>query len=218
MITEKGIIDISVSTSPDTIIYPGDPTPEYGLLLSLKKGEIANVGYIKQGIHHGTHVDVPVHFIDGAKTFDQMPMNHWMGKVLVIDLTLVDKCIKALDLENIPLENYQRILFKTKNSMEYYKRKEFAEDFIFIDKSACDLIVKSGIKTVGLDYITIDPFGSKEFPAHKTLLSNEVCIIECINLENVDPGEYYLMCLPLKLVGTDGAPARAILMDKDFCL
>lgn len=218
MSMDNGIIDISVSTSKDTIIYPGDPKPEYGLFCSLQNGGIANVGYIKQGIHHGTHVDAPIHFKDGASTFDQMPMDHWIGKVLVVDATSAEGCVKASDLMDVPLENHKRILLKTKNSLDYYKRKEFAKDFIFLDKSACELIVKAGVKTVGLDYITIDPYGSLDFPAHKTLLYNNVCVIECINLENVEPGEYYLMCLPLKLVGTDGAPARAVLLNKDFCI
>lgn len=116
------------------------------------------------------------------------------------------------------MEKYQRILLKTKNSYDYYKRKEFSTDFIYLDKSACELMVTSGVKTVGLDYITVAPHGSADFPAHKTLLYNGVCIIECINLEHVEPGEYYLMCLPLKLTGTDGAPARAVLLSGDFCI
>jgi Predicted metal-dependent hydrolase len=217
MNTEKyldNMIDISVTLSKDTIIYPGDPTPEYGLFLSLDNNDIANVGYIKTGIHHGTHVDVPYHFKNELKRFDEMPMEHWIGKVLVVDATSADKCVQDTDLEGIPLENYKRILLKTKNSLDYYKRPEFSPDFIYLDKSACELFVKKGIKTVGLDYITVDPHGSSDFPAHKTLLYNDVCIIECINLENVDPGEYFLMCLPLKLKGTDGAPARVMLLKK----
>jgi arylformamidase len=214
----KGIIDISVTNSKDTIVYPGDPQPEYGLIFSLQNNEIANVGYMKQGLHHGTHVDVPYHFISGERTVDQMPMDHWIGKVLVVDVTSAEKCITDEDIKDIPLEKYKRILFKTKNSTIYYKRKEFTNEFIYLHKSACELIVKTGIKTVGLDYITIDPYGGMEFAAHRTLLKNGVCVIECINLENVKAGEYYLMCLPLKLLGTDGAPARAVLLSQDFSI
>ncbi len=212
----ENIIDISVSLSKDTVIYPGDPMPEYGLIFSLAGGGVANVGYIKNGIHHATHVDVPYHFKDSGRKFDEMPMDHWVGKVLVIDATAADKCVKDTDLKDVPLRNYGRILLKTRNSSVYYKKPGFASDFIYLDKSACDLIVASGVKTVGLDYITVDPFGSGDFPAHNTLLGNGVCIIECLNLENVEPGEYYLMCLPLKLTGTDGSPARAVLLKKGF--
>ncbi|MCL5071536.1 MAG: cyclase family protein [Actinobacteria bacterium] len=160
----KNIIDISVELSPHTIIYPGDPTPEYGLLFSLDNNEIANVGYIKTGIHHGTHVDVPYHFKNGERTFEQIPMEHWIGKVLVVDATSSEKCIRDEDLRKIPLKKYKRILFKTRNSTDYYKLPEFYPQFIYLDKSACELMVKSGIKTVGIDYITVDPHGSEDFP------------------------------------------------------
>lgn len=210
------IIDISVELSDKTVIYPGDPEPEYGLIFSLSEGGIANVGQIKHGIHHGTHVDVPYHFRNGDRKFDQMPMDHWIGKVLVVDATEAAECVTASNVQGLPIDKYQRILFKTKNSLEYYKRPEFVEDFIYLDKSLCDVMVANGVKTVGLDYITVDPFGSEDFPAHKTLLNNGVCIIECINLEHVEPGEYFLMCLPLKLTDTDGAPARAVLLDRNF--
>lgn len=211
------ILDISVALSDQTIIYPGDPTPEYGLIFSLDSGGIANVGYLNHGIHHGTHVDVPYHFRDGDRTLEQMPLDHWIGPVLVVDATAADRCVRASDLEGVPLQDYARILLKTRNSLDYYQRSEFSEDFIYLDKSACDKMVSAGVKTVGLDYITVDPFGTDDFPAHHTLLGQGVCIIECINLKDVEPGPYYLMCLPLKLVGTDGAPARAMLLKPGFC-
>lgn len=211
----EGIIDISIDLSSETIIYPGDPKPEYGLMFSLKNNDIANVGYIKTGIHHGTHVDAPYHFKDGEKKFHEMSMDHWIGKVYVADLTHVEESIKAKDISNIDFNKYERILFKTKNS-SYYKKNEFYKNFIYIGKSASELLVENGVKTVGLDYITVDPFGSVDFPAHKTLLHNHICIIESINLEKVKEGEYFLMCLPLKLIETDGAPARVVLLDKSF--
>lgn len=210
------IIDISTVLSENTVIYPGDPRPEYELLLSLKNGDIANVGGIKHGIHHGTHVDVPYHFVEGAKTFEQIPMDYWVGPCLVVDATDEQECVCAKTFEGIDLCKHKRILLKTKNSLDYYKRNEFFEQFIYIDKSACELLVENNVLTVGLDYVTVDPFGCEGFPAHNTLLRNEVCIIECINLENVLAGEYYLMCLPLKLEGTDGANARVMLLKPGF--
>jgi arylformamidase len=210
------IIDISVELSGQTIIYPGDPQPEYGLFFSLASGGIANVGYLRHGIHHGTHVDVPYHFSELGRKFDEMPLEHWIGRALVIDATSAESCVSAKDLQDIPLRDYGRILLKTRNSLDFYRRREFANDFIYLDKSACDLLVSSGVKTVGLDYITVDPHGSTDFPAHNTLLGGGVCIIEGIDLQRIVPGEYFLMCLPLKLVGTDGAPARAVLLKPGF--
>lgn len=213
MLDIKKMIDISISLSPNTIIYPGDPKPEYGLMFSLKNNDIANVGYIKTGIHHGTHVDIPYHFNDEGKKFHEMPIDYWVGSTYVMDLTNVKDCIRSTDLNKSLLKKYQRILFKTKNSVEYLKRPGFTKEFIYLDKSACELIVEAQVKTVGLDYITVDPYGSEGFPAHRTLLNNSVCIIESLNLDEVGEREYFLMCLPLKLVGTDGAPARALLLE-----
>jgi len=211
------LIDISTPLSKDTIIYPGDPAPEYGLLFSLAGGGIANVGAMKHGLHHGTHVDVPYHFNDNGRKLHEMPLEFWVGPALVVDATHEDACISADTLQDIPLDRYRRILFKTKNSTQYYKKTEFYEQFIYLHQSACDLLVKNKVLTVGLDYITVDPFGCDGFPAHNTLLSNEVCIIECIDLDGVEAGEYFLICLPLKLIGTDGANARALLLRKGFC-
>ena len=215
--TDK-IIDISVTLSKDTVIYPGDPAPEYELFFSLADGGIANVGGMKHGLHHGTHVDVPYHFNSNERTIDQMPLTHWIGPALVVDATNEDECVTARTLEGIDLEKHKRILFKTKNSLDYYKRPAFYEKFIYLDRSACEVLAAHKALTVGLDYITVDPYGTADFPAHHTLLGNGVCIIECINLEGVEPGEYYLMCLPLKLKSTDGANARAVLVKPGFCL
>ena len=210
------IIDISIFLTEETIIYPGDPQPEYKRFQELKKGDIANVGMMRHGLHHGTHVDVPYHFDDKGKKFREMPLDYWVGKVLVVDATGEAVCVNANTLKDIPVKSYQRILFKTKNSTEYYKKGVFYPQFIYLDKSACVLLAENGVKTVGLDYITVDPYGSQDFPAHNTLLSNQISIIECIDLGGVDAGEYYLMCLPLKLGETDGANARAVLLREGF--
>lgn len=209
------IIDISMPLCADTVIYPGDPMPEYELIFSLKTGGVANVGGMKHGLHHGTHIDVPYHFFDEGKRLDEMPLSTWIGPALVVDATQEEKCISADTLRDVPLEKYDKILFKTKNSAVYYDRPGFVPEFIYLDKSACELMAEKGVKTVGLDYITVDPFGG-ELAAHVVLLGKDVCIIECINLKAVDPGEYYLMCLPLKLIGTDGANARAVLLQPGF--
>ena len=206
------IIDISIPLSKETIIYPGDPIPEYTFINKLDNGEIANVGQMKHGLHHGTHVDVPYHFYNDGKKLDEMPLETFVGPALVIDATDEETCISAETLAGKPVDQYRIVLFKTKNSTEYYKLGRFYPGFIYIDKSACDALVAAGVKLVGLDYITVDPHGSPDFPAHNTLLSNEVCIIECLDLSMVGEGVYQLYCLPLKLTGTDGANARAVLI------
>lgn len=207
------IIDISIELSDKTIIYPEDPIPQIYFRLKLANGDIANVGQMNTGIHHGTHVDVPIHFKEGAKSLLEIPLSFWFGKAYVIDLTSIDKCITKKDIEKKPaVLKYDKILFKTKNSLKYLKEDKFNENFIYIDGSAAKYLVDTGVKTVGLDYITVDPFGSPDFPAHNTFLRNEVVIIEGINLEKVNEGEYTLICLPIKIKGADGSPARAILI------
>ncbi len=211
------MIDISMDLSSETIIYPGDPRPEIGYMFRLKDGDIANVGKMTTGLHHGTHVDVPVHFFDGGQTLDRFPLKTWVGEALVVDLTQLEKCITAKDLKEIKgLEKQRKVLFKTRNSTEYYKKGKFIENFIYLDGGAARHLVDIGVKTVGIDYITIDPYGSADFPAHRTLLGNGVVIIESINLEKVEPGLYNLVCLPIKIKGSDGAPARAILLPSNI--
>lgn len=205
-------IDISTPLCKDTIIYPGDPVPEYSFICTLDGGGVANVGQMKHGLHHGTHVDVPFHFDNHGKNFTCYDLDRWVGRALVVDATQEEKCISAETLKDVPLEDYKKILFKTKNSLVYYNYDHFYPEFIYLEKSACEMLVKAGVETVGLDYITVDPFGCEGMPAHNTLLGNGVCIIECINLKDVEPGEYQLYCLPLMLRDTDGANARAILV------
>lgn len=213
-LTEK-MIDISVELSKQSIIYPGDSSPDIGLTASLANGDSANVGYMNICLHHGTHVDAPYHYLEDGLTINKVPLDHWVGPVLVADLTKADKCIRAADLDDLPLAEYSRVLFKTKNSLDLIQRKTFSHDFIYLAPDACQRLVESGVKTVGIDYLTIDPVGGQDYPAHRTLLGHGVCIIEYINLKHVKPGVYYLLCLPLKLTGTDGAPARVLLMDLD---
>jgi arylformamidase len=215
---QNNILDISVALSNQTIVYPDDPILEYSLISSCANGDAANVGFLKLCIHSGTHVDVPYHFSDDGRTLEQMPLDHWVGPALVVDVTAADRCIVASDLDGVPLQDFARILLKTKNSGNYGQNKQSNDDFIFLDESACDRMVAAGVKTVGLDYITVDPLGSVDFPAHQSLLGQGVCIIEHINLKDVDPGVYYLMCLPLRLIGTDGAPARVMLLKPGFCV
>jgi arylformamidase len=213
MIQSKDLIDISVTWCPgETLIYPGDPAPEYGLVYDLSKGGIANVGFVKTGIHYATHVDVPWHFGNSGRKMHEIGMEHWVGPAVVFDATAEQTCISEKTLSSFNWTGVERVLFKTMNSLDYYHREGFYEKFIYLDQSACEYLVqKTKVKTIGLDYITVDPYMCEGFPAHHTLLDNGRLIIECIDLKDVAPGEYQLLCFPLKYKNTDGAPARAFL-------
>lgn len=206
-------IDISVPTSGKTTVYPGDPSPE--ILWPFwhhEKGNPANVGFYNGGLHHGTHVDAPWHFIEGGKKLHEMPLDHWLGPVEVVDLLHLEKCIDREALEACQIQvGTERILFKTKNGQDEYWAKEWNPDFIYIDESAAQWCTSRGIITIGLDYLTVDPPSEPDFPAHMELLGNETLIIENICLKEVSAGTYELLAAPINLQDADGGWCRAIL-------
>jgi arylformamidase len=206
-------IDISVPTDQRTTVFPGDPHPRmHWPGWTHEKGDPANVGFFDGGLHHGTHVDAPWHFIRNGKRLHEVPLERWVGPCVVMDLTAATKCVDAAALEGAQLPaGAQRLLFKTRNSASDYWHEPWKPDFIYIHKSAARWCVEHGIRTVGLDYLTIDPPTEPEFPAHMDLLGNEVVIVENINLRHVQEGEYELLAAPVNVQGVDGAWCRALL-------
>jgi arylformamidase len=189
MIEAKDLFDICVTwCTGEMLIYPGDPAPEYGMIWELDKGGIANVGYLRTGIHYATHVDAPWHFTNSGKKMHEVSLDHWIGPAAVLDCTDEPVCVSSDTLRRFDLTGVERVLFKTMNSVDYYHREGFYEKFIYLDKSACEYLVReTPVKTVGIDYITVDPYMCDGFPAHHTLLENGVLIIECIDLRDVEP-------------------------------
>ncbi len=207
------IIDISVPVSEGTTIYPGDPAihihwPGW----SHANGNPANVGAFDGGLHCGTHVDAPWHFIRDGKKIDEVPLETFIGPADVLDLTDFEDCITGADLElmNVPADT-QRLLFKTRNGLREYWRESWNPDFIYIDESAAKWCRDRGILLVGLDYLTIDPPSRSDFPAHHVLLGAGIIILENIVLRDVAPGRYLLHAAPVKLQDVDGAWCRAYL-------
>lgn len=206
-------IDISIPTDARTTVFPGDPSPEISWPgWSHAKGNPANVGFFHGGLHHGTHVDAPWHFIPGGKRIDEMPLDHWVGECQVLDLTAEARSITGESLEKAGVrDGIKRLLFKTRNSRTDYWHEPWNPHFIYIDASAARWCTGRGILLVGLDYLTIDPPTEPAFPAHMELLGKETLILENINLRDVEPGVYELLAAPVNLQGVDGAWARALL-------
>ena len=197
------IIDISVPIHPGMVTYPGDPEVRTERAASIAAGDVANLTRLDFGVHSGTHVDAPLHFIDGGTGADALALETFVGPCVVVDATRVADQIGARD---IPGGAFERVLFKTTNS-ELWARDSFAEDFVRIGLDAAEELVARGVKLVGIDYLSVgDP------DTHRTLLGAGVAAIEGLDLRAVDPGEYQLACLPLRLVGSDGASARAVLL------
>lgn len=202
--------DISVPIHAAMPIYAGDPPVEITPLLSIAKGDQANVSRLVMGAHTGTHVDSPRHFIQGAKTVDKIPLEALIGPATVVDATNVS-VITAETLAGMGLEGVDRILFKTTNSGLWHE-KGFRKDFVYMTGDAAEYLVKAGVMLVGIDYLSVEQFGSSQAAAHLTLLRSEIVVLEGVNLFEVLPGNYTLICLPLLIQDCDGAPCRAVLV------
>lgn len=208
------IYDVSVPLSADTPTYPGDPPIEIDQFFSLAKGDVANVSLIRFGAHSGTHVDAPAHFIKGGAHVRSLSLDTLIGRVRVVEVPFA---VETID-EHVVTANFEggceRILFKTRNS-SFWERNQtvFHSDYTAIDSSGALKLVNLGVKLVGIDYLSVEKFGSATFDTHLTLLSHGIVIIEGLDLRAVSAGMYELICLPLKLSGGsgDGAPARAVL-------
>jgi arylformamidase len=205
-------LDISVPTSSRTTVYPGDPSPEVSWPhWSRDRGDVASVGFYRGGLHHGTHVDAPWHFVDGPR-LDEIPLDRWLGPCWVADLTAETECVHAAALQNagIPPDT-KRLLLKTRNSQSDYWHEPWNPNFIHIDRSAAQWCVQQGLWTVGLDYLTVDSPRETDFPAHRTLLGNGIVLIENLNLRAAAAGPYELIAAPIFMTGADGAWCRALL-------
>ncbi len=208
------IYDISVPISPDMPVYPGDPRVSLKPELQIALGQNANVSRLCMGDHTGTHVDPPVHFIQGGETVDNLDLNTLCGTVRVVDMTKVIGAITPQDLEDAKLPPaVMRILFKTRNSSAWDKQ-EFDRDYIGISWDAAQWLVDRQIRLVGIDYLSVEIYQALHPNTHRTLLGAGVIIVEGLNLKAVPPGDYTLACLPLKIKNGDGGPARAILVEE----
>ncbi|MGD9588653.1 MAG: cyclase family protein [Pyrinomonadaceae bacterium] len=206
------IYDITVAVSETVPIYSGDPTVSVSAASSIANGDTANVSEIRFGVHTGTHVDAPNHFIDGTRRVHELDPHKLVGPCRVV---AVPEDVIAIEPEHVgDLSGVERVLFKTRNS-EFWSEPErgFRKDFTYITPETARLLVEKGIVLVGIDYLSIEKSGSPGHPVHVTLLEKEIVILEGLDLRRIEPGDYELICSPLKYEGAggDGAPARTFL-------
>jgi arylformamidase len=206
------LYDVSLPISEELPVFEGDPKIRIDICLELSKGDPANLTAISMCAHTGTHVDAPNHFIDGASTVEQIDLGKLLGDCRVIEIPNDAMSITVDHLNGI--SGCERVLFKTRNS-GFWKdlAHGFRKDFTYIEPEAARMLADAGIKLVGIDYLSVEKFGSQEFPTHIALLEKEVVIVEGLDLSEVPAGDYELLCLPLRLTGGkgDGAPARVLL-------
>ena len=205
-------IDISIPVRNGMVHWPGDPGFQSRLHKTIgdANGSPCNHTHMSLSAHTGTQMDSPRHFIDGGITMEALALDAVLGPCRVIEIQ-DQTAITAAELEPHNLQRGERILFKTRNSTRSWQSDDFDEDFIYIAQDGARHITATGVQTVGVDYLSVGGFKRDGVETHVELLGAEVWIIEGLNLSAVEPGNYELACLPMKLIGSDGAPARAAL-------
>ena len=202
-------IDVTVPLSSAVPTFPGDPRFEMDFVHRIEDGKPYNVARLSLGCHAGTHVDAPYHFIESGAKVDELPLEILIGKCRVVAIADRERVDRA-ELQAADLRDDIRVLLKTRMSGQL-RNPEFQEDFVALTPEAAQYLVQAGIKLVGVDYLSIERFGSTGFEAHHALLGAGVIVIEGLDLSAVEAGDYDLICLPLRIAGADGAPARGVL-------
>jgi arylformamidase len=203
--------DVSVRVHPGMVIYHDNPGVEVERASSIPDGATANVSRVTMGVHTGTHIDGPLHFFDDGTGADSLPLDAMLGTALVVAMPDISTGpIDAAALESVEIPaGTERLLLKTPNS-ELWASAEFTREFARLNGGGAARLLELGIRLIGIDYLSIgDP------DAHRALLGAGVVALEGLDLRGVEPGRYELLCLPLRLIDTDGAPARVVLRDLD---
>jgi arylformamidase len=202
--------DISMTIREGMITYPGSPPTRVRPHERIAEGDDANVTALSFGSHTGTHVDAAHHFVDGGQTVDALPLERLIGPARVVHIPPRTRAIGPDELSEFDLAGEERVLLRTGNS-ELLERDDFAERFAHLTGAGARFLAEQGVRLVGIDYLSIEAFDADEPEAHRTLLEREIIVVEGLDLRDVPEGRYELLCLPLRIGGIDGAPARAVL-------
>jgi len=207
------IYDISLPISPDLPLWPGDPPIELAQVESMDAGAHANVSRLSASVHIGTHVDAPHHFLNDDRTVESLPLDILTGAAHVLRIGYDVDVVTAAVLEKARISAAcERLLLRTRNSTLWARGEtKFFTGFVGISADGAEWLVQRSVRLIGVDYLSVAPY-KQSVPTHQILLETGIVIVEGLNLNGIAPGNYTLYCLPLKLVGSDGAPARAILI------
>lgn len=195
------------------LVWEGDAKVSVRQIATLKKDSVS-LSQFSLGSHTGTHVDAPSHFLEDGEPLDKIPLKNLIGKCQVLDLTNIDhQEIQVSDLLGVSIQKNDRILFKTGN-FNLLQNSTFPNSYISLSLEAAEFLAEKGVVLVGTDFLGIEKKGNPGHPVHKALLSKGVVIVEGLNFKDVSAGVYNLICLPLNVVGVDGAPARVVLIEE----
>ena len=204
--------DVSRPLHDGGTIYPGDPEIRFRSHSSLSRGDEANVSALSFGSHSGTHVDAPSHFLQGAMPVDEIPPERLIGPAVVVEFPDSVTAVGADDLAAQDLRGQRRVLLRTRNSSRPTEAG-FDREYCALAPDGAEYLLEQGVDLVGIDALSVERFGSEDFAVHHLLLERGVVIVEGLDLSAVSPGVYQFICLPLRLRGLDGAPARAVLIE-----
>jgi arylformamidase len=208
--SDGGWIDISVLLQNGMACWSGDPELEITKIHDMKSGDGDSLTHISMCAHTGTHMDAPVHFIKSGKSIDKMPLAAAIGKARVIEIS--DKeCITVEEIRSQRILKGDRILFKTNNSRKKWNKKPFMKKFVHLSTGAAQFLAERKVQTIGIDYLSIGGYEGNVTDVHNIILKAGIWVIEGLNLSNIKPGDYKLICLPIKIAGADGAPCRALI-------
>jgi len=207
---DQAWIDVSVTVRHGMPHWPDNPPIVMQRPMELLRGHACNLSHLAMGVHTGTHIDAPVHFIHQAAGVDEMPLAATMGPARVIEIA-DPRVITADELRGHSLQAGERVLFRTANSPRCWQADRFVEDFVYISEQAAEHLAETRVRAVGVDYLSVGGYHADGAKIHRILLSAGIWIIEGLDLSAVRAGRYELICLPVKLHGSDGAPARALL-------
>ncbi|NLI91212.1 MAG: cyclase family protein [Peptococcaceae bacterium] len=206
------IYDISLPLYPGMAVFPGDPVFSREQTNSIDQGDYYNLSRVSLGSHTGTHIDAPYHYLQKGMTVDQLPIEDLIGEAKVIEIN-AEKTILPEHLQYRDIRQGDRILFKTRNT-ELLQGKAFRQDYTYCSPEAACYLREKKVRLIGIDYLSIDDAAAEDGPCHRIFLSAGIIILEGLNLFGVPEGEYDLIALPLKILGCDGSPVRAVLVKR----
>jgi len=209
---DKELYDISVALGSESCDWPKNLEFTREIAARIQDGEVCNLSNLHLTTHVGTHVDTPLHFVDGKQNLNDYPIEHWIRPAHVVSIK--DKeAVRPEELKHLDIKPGDALLFKTENSVSGRNISGiFFDDFVDVSPEAAEFCVEKKVGLIGVDYLSVDRRHDPGFPAHHIILGNGILILEHINLKDVPPGKYTLFCFPLKIHGAEGAPARAILI------
>lgn len=203
--------DVSVPLTTGMAHWPGDPEPTFERISEIEHGASSNVTLCRMTAHTGTHMDAPAHFLAGEKGIDAFPPSVGIGRARVLSIPASCSVVTRAELETLDIQAGERILLKTRNSLWRWDKSDFQEGYVGIDASAAQFLMDAGVILVGVDYLSVGVFQGDGHDTHRILLSAGVWIVEGLELSEIPEGDYDLICLPLRIQGSDGSPARVVL-------